>query len=80
MIPGSSAVEPDARSTPPPSRGVSDGPRRQHREQGRRARRQAKESAGKATGDSSLAAEGKTDQASSNLKQAGENVKDIFNK
>ncbi len=38
----------------------------------------AKESAGKATGDESLEAEGKGDQVSGNLKQAGEKVKDIF--
>jgi len=37
-----------------------------------------KESAGKATDDESLEAEGKTDQTKSSLKQAGENVKDAF--
>ena len=37
-----------------------------------------KEAAGSATGDESLKAEGKTDQAKSDLKQAGENVKDAF--
>ena len=37
-----------------------------------------KESAGKATDDDSLEAEGKTDQTKSSLKQAGENVKDAF--
>jgi uncharacterized protein YjbJ (UPF0337 family) len=39
-----------------------------------------KEAAGSATGDESLKAEGQTDQAKSDLKQAGENVKDAFKK
>jgi uncharacterized protein YjbJ (UPF0337 family) len=39
-----------------------------------------KEAAGKATGDESLQAEGKADQAKSDLKQAGEKVKDAFKK
>jgi uncharacterized protein YjbJ (UPF0337 family) len=38
----------------------------------------AKEHAGEATGDDSLRAEGETDQAKGNLKQAGEKVKDAF--
>lgn len=37
-----------------------------------------KEEAGKATGDDQLEAEGHADQASGNLKQAGEKVKDVF--
>lgn len=37
-----------------------------------------KEAAGTATGDESLRAEGKTDQAKSDIKQAGEKVKDAF--
>ncbi|MHA7240714.1 CsbD family protein [Arthrobacter sp. TMS1-12-1] len=37
-----------------------------------------KEGLGKATGDESMEAEGHKDQASSSLKQAGENVKDAF--
>ena len=37
-----------------------------------------KEAAGKGTGDERLEAEGRTDQASSDLKQAGEKVKDVF--
>ena len=37
---------------------------------------QGKESAGKATGDESLEAEGKADQTSSKVKDAGEHVKD----
>ena len=38
----------------------------------------AKEHAGEATGDDRLRAEGETDQAKGNLKQAGEKVKDAF--
>lgn len=38
----------------------------------------AKEAAGKATDDERLEAEGRTDQTKSDLKQAGENVKDAF--
>jgi len=38
----------------------------------------AKEQAGKATKDERMEREGKTDQTKSNLKQAGENVKDAF--
>ena len=37
---------------------------------------QSKESAGKATGNERLEAEGKGDQASANVKDAGEKVKD----
>ena len=40
----------------------------------------AKEHVGKATGDEDLEREGKTDQGVSNLKQAGEKVKDAFGK
>jgi uncharacterized protein YjbJ (UPF0337 family) len=40
----------------------------------------AKEAAGKARGDEAQEAEGKTDQSKSDLKQAGENVKDAFKK
>ncbi|MDQ1058186.1 uncharacterized protein YjbJ (UPF0337 family) [Arthrobacter globiformis] len=39
-----------------------------------------KEAAGEASGDESLKAEGKGDQAKSDLKQAGEKVKDVFKK
>ena len=39
---------------------------------------QVKESAGKATDDERLEAEGKGDQAGANIKQAGEKVKDAF--
>lgn len=37
-----------------------------------------KEGVGDATGNDSLEAEGKSDQAGANLKQAGEKVKDAF--
>ena len=37
-----------------------------------------KEGLGKLTDNENLEAEGKTDQASANLKQAGEKVKDVF--
>lgn len=37
-----------------------------------------KETVGRATDDEELEAEGRTDQAKSNLKQAGEKIKDIF--
>ena len=42
------------------------------------AKGMAKEQAGKATNDRDLEAEGKGDQAKSDLKQAGEKVKDAF--
>ncbi|WP_314648836.1 CsbD family protein [uncultured Microbacterium sp.] len=38
----------------------------------------AKEATGKVTGNERLEAEGKADQAKSDVKQAGENVKDAF--
>ena len=38
----------------------------------------AKEQAGKATNDERMEREGKIDQTKSNLKQAGENIKDAF--
>ena len=38
----------------------------------------AKEKLGGATGDRDMQAEGKTDQAKADLKQAGEKVKDVF--
>jgi len=40
----------------------------------------AKEQFGKATDDEKLEREGKADQAKSNLKQAGEKIKDAFKK
>jgi uncharacterized protein YjbJ (UPF0337 family) len=39
---------------------------------------QGKEALGRATGDEELEAEGRTDKAKSDLKQAGEKVKDAF--
>jgi uncharacterized protein YjbJ (UPF0337 family) len=39
---------------------------------------QAKEGIGKVTGDDELQTEGKADQSKSDLKQAGEKVKDAF--
>ena len=38
----------------------------------------AKEATGKTTDDEKLEAEGKTDQSKSDLKQAGEKIKDAF--
>lgn len=38
----------------------------------------AKEGVGKATGDKSTEAEGRTDQSKADLKNAGEKVKDAF--
>jgi uncharacterized protein YjbJ (UPF0337 family) len=37
-----------------------------------------KEGVGRATDDEQLEAEGKKDQASSSIKQAGEKIKDVF--
>jgi uncharacterized protein YjbJ (UPF0337 family) len=39
----------------------------------------AKEAAGKLTDDEQLEAEGKADQISSDVKQTGEKIKDVFN-
>ena len=39
---------------------------------------QGKEKVGDATGNEDMQAQGEKDQASGNLKQAGENVKDVF--
>ena len=44
------------------------------------AQGKAKEAAGKATDNERLEAEGRGDQASADLKQAGEKVKDVFKK
>lgn len=41
-------------------------------------RGKAKEGAGKVTGDESLERQGRMDQAKSDIKQAGEKVKDAF--
>ena len=43
-------------------------------------RGKAKEGIGQATGDDALARQGQNDQSKANLKQAGEKVKDAFNK
>ncbi len=40
----------------------------------------AKEAAGKVTGDKDTKKEGKSDQAKSNVKDAGEKIKDAFKK
>jgi uncharacterized protein YjbJ (UPF0337 family) len=42
------------------------------------AKGKVKETAGHATGDAELEAEGQADQTKGNLKQAGEKVKDAF--
>jgi uncharacterized protein YjbJ (UPF0337 family) len=39
---------------------------------------EVKEGVGEATGDERLEAEGETDQAKGNFKQAGEKIKDMF--
>ena len=39
---------------------------------------EGKEHVGKATGNEQLEAEGRKDQASGNIKQAGEKLKDVF--
>jgi uncharacterized protein YjbJ (UPF0337 family) len=44
------------------------------------AKGKVKEGAGKATGNESLEAEGRADQAKGDLKQAGEKIKDVFKK
>ncbi len=48
------------------------------RNAGQDAGGKAKEAAGRATDDERLESEGRADQASSDLKQAGEKVKDAF--
>ncbi len=50
------------------------------RNAGEEAAGKVKEGMGRATDDPGLEAEGKGDQTSANLKQAGEDVKDIFKK
>jgi uncharacterized protein YjbJ (UPF0337 family) len=44
------------------------------------AKGKVKEGAGKATGNESLKAEGRADQARGHLRQAGEKIKDVFRK
>jgi len=57
-----------------PSMGTDD----KLRNEGQDLKGKAKEAWGDATDDEQLEAEGKTDQAKSDLKQAGEKVKDAF--
>ena len=45
-----------------------------------KAEGKVKEGVGRSTDNESLEAEGKADQTSGSLKQAGENVKDVFKK
>jgi uncharacterized protein YjbJ (UPF0337 family) len=45
---------------------------------GEQVKGKVKETVGKATGNENLEAEGKADQVSGNLKDAGEKVKDAF--
>ena len=52
------------------------GARDKAKNRGQIAEGDLKETVGKATGDRSLEAEGRADQASGNLKQAGEKAKD----
>jgi uncharacterized protein YjbJ (UPF0337 family) len=47
---------------------------------GEQVKGKVKEGVGKATGNQDLEAEGKADQISGNLKDAGEKVKDAFKK
>ena len=54
------------------------GTRRQDQNAADDLKGKAKEATGKATDDESLEAEGKGDQAKSDLKEAGEKVKDAF--
>ena len=50
------------------------------RNSAQQAKGKVKETAGKATGNHKLQAEGNADQMKGNLKQAGEKVKDAFKK
>lgn len=47
---------------------------------GEKLKGKAKEAEGRATGDKTRERQGQTDQSKSDLKQAGENVKDAFKK
>lgn len=44
------------------------------------AKGKLKEATGKATDDEQMEAEGKGDQTTANVKQVGDDVKDVFNK
>jgi uncharacterized protein YjbJ (UPF0337 family) len=61
-------------------KGPDDGLARQTAEQEGRAKGAAKEKVGKATDDEQMERDGRSDQTVSNLKQAGEKVKDAFKK
>ena len=58
------------------TKGDRDGCGRQIQNAGEEAAGKVKETTGRATGNQSLEAEGKADQASANVKQAGEKAKD----
>jgi len=65
---------------PPNTNGPDHGLERQAEEQEKRDQRRCRENLGKATGDEQMEREGHSDQSVSNLKQAGEKVKDAFKK
>ncbi len=48
------------------------------KDKGQKLGGKAKETAGDATGNDDLKAEGQGDQAKGNIKQAGEKIKDVF--
>lgn len=48
------------------------------RNKGEELKGKIKEGVGKATNDEGLQRQGKTDKAKGNVKQAGENIKDVF--
>jgi uncharacterized protein YjbJ (UPF0337 family) len=58
--------------------GISMGTDDKARNKAEELKGKAKEGLGRATDDEELEAEGRTDQAESDLKQAGEKVKDAF--
>jgi uncharacterized protein YjbJ (UPF0337 family) len=58
--------------------GTSMGTDDKARNKAQELKGQAKEGLGRATDDEELEAEGRTDQAKSDVKQAGEKVKDAF--
>lgn len=65
---------------PTPMRGNTVSTVDKAKNKAQEAKGHVKEAAGKATDDESLEAEGKGDKIASNLKQAGEKVKDAFKK
>lgn len=64
----------------PRSEGVPVGLKDKAENTGEKLKGKAKESEGRATGDKTRERQGKADQSKSDLKQAGENVKDAFKK